>query len=171
MGPPSVEREATVHRSRVAGEVLAQLCPHFSGQEGPVFWGARRGEPLQEAYTGTMFPLRTCRDAFSHGVPVQPALQLFPRSHPHRLPRALQTGVLPKHASRPEYIIGYILLIKTIVEAHKGKLLICVPACHSACVNKEDNRSFGKLFRELSNRYASQRILLTVIFLSVCTQK
>lgn len=35
----------------------------------------------------------------------------------------------------------------------------------SARVNKEDNHSFGKLFRELSNRYASQRILLTVVFL------
>lgn len=32
--------------------------------------------------------------------------------------------------SGPTYIIKYILLIKTIVEAHKGKLLICVPACH-----------------------------------------
>ena len=32
--------------------------------------------------------------------------------------------------SRPEYITKHILLIKTIVEAHKGKLLIRVPACH-----------------------------------------
>lgn len=32
--------------------------------------------------------------------------------------------------SRPKYIIECSLLIKTIAGAHKGKLLICVPACH-----------------------------------------
>ena len=32
--------------------------------------------------------------------------------------------------SGPKYIIKYTLLIKTVVEAHKGKLLICAPACH-----------------------------------------
>lgn len=32
--------------------------------------------------------------------------------------------------SGPKYIIECSLLIKTIARAHKGKLLICVPACH-----------------------------------------
>lgn len=45
------------------------------------------------------------------------------------------------------------------------------PPVTSARVNTEDNRSFGKLLRELSNTSASQRILLTAIFLSACTQK
>lgn len=48
------------------------------------------------------------------------------------------TRVLPSSSSLfhplsdpagPQYIIKYILPSETIVEAHKGKLLICVPAC------------------------------------------
>lgn len=120
--------------------------------------------------------LQRCLFARCHGVaglrssPEKPALGQC--RWVCSLSRRPESWVPPvRDHSRPKYIIKYILLIKTIVEAHKGKLLICVPACHSACVNKEDNRSFGKLFRELSNRYASQRILLTVIFLFVCTQK
>lgn len=68
----------------MAGEVLARLCPRFSGQEGPVFrlqrW-ARRGEPVQEAS-------RTpCSLSGLAGMPFR---RVFPCS---RLPRALQTRV------------------------------------------------------------------------------
>lgn len=132
-----------------------------------------------------MFLFKTCKGPFLHQCcHVAWALRLLPRSPACPwLPWAMHTPVLRLHSvlsavfqplrnqSRPKYIIKYILLIKTMVGAHKGKLLLCVPACRPACVNKEDNRSFGELFRGLSNRYASQRILLTAIFLSVCAQK
>lgn len=141
-GQGSTERCVTWKTpSGLLASVTARSPVFFSQRWGPV----RRNLSKRLKWKARPFFQDLPRCHFAPGPPGSLALRLFPREaplcrparsgdtserpHVHGRPHFLSSTPLCD-PSRPKYITKHILLIKTIVEAHKGKLLICVPACH-----------------------------------------